>query len=157
MSIPAKIEQHLAKHQADYDIVIHPLTGSSMETAEAAHISGEKIAKGVLLRDNDGFVLAILPATHALRVGAVRELTERRLELANESDVTRIFADCVAGAVPAIGAAYGLDTIVDEHLRGQAEVFFEAGDHEELLRVSGDSFATMNSGAHYANISSHRP
>jgi len=157
MSIPAKIHHHLKKHGTDYDIVVHPVTGSSLETAEAAHVSGEKIAKGVLLRDDDGYVLAILPATHALRVGAVRDLTHRRLELASESDVSRIFDDCVAGAVPAIGAAYGLETIVDEHLTGRPEIFFEAGDQEELLRVSGNGFATVNSGARFADISSHRP
>lgn len=157
MSIPAKIQRHLEKHRTEVDIVTHPMTGSSMETAEAAHVSGEKIAKGVLLRDDDGFVLAILPATHTLKIAAVRELTARRLELASESDVTQVFDDCVSGAVPAIGAAYGLETIVDAYLSRQPEVYFEAGDHEELLRITGNDFAAVNAGAHFATISSHRP
>ena len=78
MSIPTKVQKYLDTHKAKYAVVSHPYTESSMETAEAAHVSGEKIAKGVLLRDDEGFVLAVLPASHSLRVGAVQEMMDRK-------------------------------------------------------------------------------
>jgi Ala-tRNA(Pro) deacylase len=157
MSIPTKVQKYLDTHKAKYAVVSHPYTESSMETAEAAHVSGEKIAKGVLLRDDEGFVLAVLPASHSLRVGAVQEMMDRNLELASESEVTSVFDDCAPGAVPALGPAYGLETVVEEALTQQPEIFFEAGDHEELLKVSETGFEAMIEGARYASISAHRP
>ncbi len=40
---------------ATYDILFHDPTVSSMRTAEACHISGDCLAKGVVLR-RDGFI-----------------------------------------------------------------------------------------------------
>jgi Ala-tRNA(Pro) deacylase len=43
-----------------------------------------------------------------------------------------------------VGAAWGLDTYLDEcFLQDDEEVFFEAGDHEELVRVTGDQFQKL--------------
>ena len=157
MGIPTTVKKYLDRHDMQYAVVPHPYTETSMETAEAAHVSGERIAKGVLLRDEHGFVLAVLPATHSLRVGDLQQMMDRRLELAAEADVTRVFNDCAPGAVPALGPAYGLETIVDEILTEQPELYFEAGDHEDLLQVSEAGFEAMIGNARYANISSHRP
>jgi Ala-tRNA(Pro) deacylase len=67
-----------------------------------------------------------------------------------------LFPDCAKGAVPALGAAYGLETFLDEALTSLANVYFEAGDHRHLLRVSGDAFAELLAGArrgHFSGLS----
>jgi Ala-tRNA(Pro) deacylase len=43
---------------------------SSMRTAQACHVPGNCLAKGVLLRDESGYRLAMLPATHYIRMHA---------------------------------------------------------------------------------------
>jgi Ala-tRNA(Pro) deacylase len=35
-----------------------------MRTAEASHVSGERLAKAVVLRRDGGYMLAVLPASH---------------------------------------------------------------------------------------------
>ena len=66
MAIAESIVNFLDEKQVDYGVVRHAHTDFSMETAEAAHVSGELVAKGVVLKDGEGYLLAVLPATHTL-------------------------------------------------------------------------------------------
>lgn len=42
-----------------------------MHTAEAAHVTGDKLAKAVVLIDEDGYLVAVIPATFKLKMGLV--------------------------------------------------------------------------------------
>jgi Ala-tRNA(Pro) deacylase len=57
--------------------------------------------------------------------------------------------------MPPVGEAYGMATIVADELAGQPEVYFEAGDHEDLVRVSGKEFRVLMSGAEPMECSRH--
>lgn len=157
MTIPATVREYLDRAGVAYSVVRHPYTETSMRSAEAAHVTGEDVAKGVLLKDDAGYVLAVLPATHHVKVGEVQRQLERKVEAAPESDLAIVFDDCSPGAVPALGPAYQLDTITDEALRGHEEVFFEAGDHEELIRLTGPEFESLLQGSKFMSFSGHRP
>ncbi|HEB89290.1 MAG TPA: YbaK/EbsC family protein, partial [Deltaproteobacteria bacterium] len=61
------------------------------------------------------------------------------------------------GAVPPLGAAYGLPTVLDSSLENRSEVFFEAGDHETLVRMEGDEFRGLLASAAVADIASELP
>jgi hypothetical protein len=50
------------------DLVSHEPAMSSMRTALVTHISGERIAKGVVLRGDGGYVLAVLPASRHIHL-----------------------------------------------------------------------------------------
>ena len=64
MAIAQTLQRYLTDHDIKYDVIAHQPTMSSMRTAEACHISGDRLAKGVVLRDRDSYILAILPASH---------------------------------------------------------------------------------------------
>jgi Ala-tRNA(Pro) deacylase len=85
----------------------------------------------------------------------VHDLLHRPLETAPEMDLQVVFADCEFGAVPALGAAYQVDTIVEESLRSQPEIYFEAGDHEELIAVSGADFELLLEKSPYLKFGAH--
>jgi Ala-tRNA(Pro) deacylase len=156
MSIPASVTEYLDRAGVYYGVVRHQHTPSSMRTAEAAHVSGEILAKGVLLKDDDGYVLAVVPATHQVKIGQLHKATGRNVEPAPEADLAHVFPDCELGAVPALGPAYRLDTIADVALQGKSEIYFEAGDHEELICVSGPDFETLLQGAKFLSCSMHQ-
>ena len=101
-------------------------------------------AKGVVIEDDQGYVLAVLPSTHHLQLGVLgRQLHRHQVRLATEADLGGLFGDCELGAVPPIGAAYGLPMVVEEDLAAQPEIFFEAGDHEHLVRMVTQDFARV--------------
>ena len=72
MAISLTFQRYLATKNVVYDIVAHQPTKSSMRTAEASRISGDRVAKAVVLRDEYGYVLAILPASHHIRLDDLR-------------------------------------------------------------------------------------
>lgn len=156
MTMASKVRNHLDRHGFHYDVDRHPHTWNSMHTAEAAHVSGEQLAKGVLLKDTKGFVLAVVPATHYVRIHHVDRELGRDLHMAMEDELENIFPDCERGAVPALGPAYNLDTVVDESLCGQEDIYFEAGDHEELVHLAGEDFEELMEDARFMRCSLHR-
>jgi len=77
------------------------------------------------------------------------------VDLASEREIDQLFHDCAHGAVPPIGECYGLDTIVDDAIGEQGEVYLEAGDHTTLVRLTHAQFARLTADARHARFSAH--
>ena len=153
MSMASNVRNYLDRTGIHYSVDRHPHTHTSMHTANSAHVPGDQVAKGVLLKDSAGFVLAVVPATHRVRLGALHEQFGRELETASEAELEYVFSDCEKGAVPALGAAYDLQTVVDPWLCEQLDVYFEGGDHEELVHLAGEDFAELLEDAEFIGCS----
>lgn len=156
MAISKKLRELMAEEGLDYDLLPHPHTDTSAASAEAAHVPGDRLAKAVLLEDPDGYLMAVVPATHRVTLGRLHTQFQRELGLATEGEITHLFPDCEPGALPPIGRAYGLRTVVSEELMEQPEVWIEAGDHEDLVHLSGSQFRRLVHGADTGHISRHR-
>ena len=155
MTIAATLRRHLEKHGVGFEVLSHPLTGSSSETAQSAHVSGNRIAKTVVLRDGDGYLLAVLPASHHVSIEMLRAWLGRSVAPASEQEIGKLFPDCDLGAIPPVGEAYGLDVVLDDSLAGLEEVYFKGGDHRALVKVGGDQFRRLMSGARQGRFSTH--
>jgi Ala-tRNA(Pro) deacylase len=146
MPVAARVKWYLDRQGVDYSVIPHPPTESSLATAEAAHVETDRLAKCILLEDERGYVLTVLPASHRLALDALNAQFGRRLGLATEPELADIFDDCALGAVPPCGSAYGIPTVVDESLLHLRDVCFEGGDHEHLVKMTGADFASLFSG-----------
>lgn len=155
MTIAASVQNYLSRQGVPFDIIAHEHTSDSAHSAQAAHIPGDQLAKGIVLKDEQGYLIAVVPATHRLDLGAVRTQLNRPLGLATERELPGLFADCEPGAIPPLGKAYGIGTILDESLVSTRPIYFEAGDHQELMRVSGGDFLKLMADAPRARISHH--
>lgn len=155
MAIAMTLQQYMQDQDIHYDVITHDKTRTSNETASVAHVSGNCLAKTVILEDELGYVMVIVPASHHVMMSAVDEVMRRKLTLANEVELPRLFSDCELGAIPPIGDAYGIETMVDDSLAEQTDIYFEAGDHELLLHVSNEQFETMMVDAMHGHFSYH--
>ena len=155
MAIAEKLRIYLKELEAKYSLRRHPHTGSSMETAEAAHVPGDCLAKGVVLKDTKGFLLVVVPSDYHVELERLNQQFKREMALAEESELKALFADCEAGAVPPIGFAYGVDTVWDTSLGDKESVWFEAGDHESLVHLSGRQFHQLMAPAERGQFSHH--
>ncbi len=155
MTLAATLEQHLARAGVPYDLVDHPYTEGASRTAEAAHLPGDEVLKCVLLGDDDGYLMAVVAATQRVDLDLVHAATGRRLRLVEEEEVASVFADCEIGSVPPIGEAYGMEMLVDDSLSLRDDIYFESGEHTQLVHLQGDAFATLTAGAGHAAIASH--
>ena len=152
MTIAPRLQKYLAEKNIAYDLVPHQLTMSSLRTAEACHIPGERLAKGVMLRDRDGYWLAVLPASRQVRITDLRTDLGDEVRLATEQEIEQVFSDCDRGALPPVGPCYGLDVIVDDSLDQQPDLYFEGGDHATLVHLSRDEFARLNPTARHGSF-----
>ena len=157
MKIAAKLEDYLERREIEYKLESHPHSEYSMQTAEMAHVSGDAIAKGVLVSDDDGYLLVVLPADFHIELESLRRLLGQEVTMVDEPALVEVFNDCEPGAVPPIGMAYGIKTIWDpESSLGQLdEIFFEAGDHRTLVCMSGVQFHELMAPAERGKFSHH--
>ena len=143
MAIAMKVSDYLADHDIAYDVLTHHHTMSSSESARASHVPGSRLAKSVVLEDDDGYVMVVVPSDRKVDLGELHRQMNRSLGLATENELGSLFADCEIGALPPIGPAYGIETLVDYTIAEQSEIYFEAGDHEQLIRVSHEGFHVL--------------
>ena len=157
MSIANKLEAYLQQQNVRYEVVTHPHSSYSMETAEMAHVPGDALAKGVLVVDEAGYLLMVLPADYEIELETLHKMLQQEVGLVKEATLAEVFDDCELGAVPPIGMAYGIKTIWDpkSSLGKQDEVYFEAGDHDSLVRVSGEQFHELMADAERGEFSHH--
>ena len=155
MAISPTFQRYLATKNVVYDIVAHEPTKSSMRTAEASRISGDRVAKAVVLRDEYGYVLAILPASHHIRLTISGCNLAWMLSWQTSTKSKSYSTTACAGAIPPVGECYGLDTVVDDSIEEQPEVYLEGGDHATLVHMSHAQFASLTATARHGSFSVH--
>ena len=152
MSIAVTVDKYLRQMEVPYHILPHYRTGSSLETARVAHVPARQLAKAVLLEDDDGYLMAVLPASEHVHLGRLREQLGRTVGLATEREVMELFKDCDMGAIPPLGAAYGVPMIVDEELARETELYFEGGSHVDLVHMDSSEYMKLCEGATRAHF-----
>ena len=155
MAIAIHLKTFLDTHHLDYEAIRHRRAESAQRKAAAADRPGARVAKAVLLKDDQGYLLAVLPASHRLHLGQLHRELDRRVGLATEEEATALFDDCRPGAVPPTGLLYDVDTLVEDALLEQPEVYFEAGDHEHLIHMDREAFGKLLGDATHGHFS-HR-
>ncbi|MDJ1160193.1 YbaK/EbsC family protein [Chelatococcus sp. SYSU_G07232] len=155
MAIAITLAQYLGKQGISYDILEHPRTQTSARTAEACHVPGDRLAKGVVLKGENDYVLAVLPASCHISFSELRALLGEDVRMVDEPEMGMLFRDCEQGAVPAIGAAYGLRVVMDDSLANEPEVFIEGGDHSSIVRLTGASFNKLMADARHGRFAAH--
>jgi Ala-tRNA(Pro) deacylase len=66
MTLAPTLQKHLDQN-VTYEVITHDPTMSSTRTAQACHVSGDCLAKAIVLRRDGGYMLAVLPASHHIR------------------------------------------------------------------------------------------
>ncbi|MBT8129696.1 MAG: YbaK/EbsC family protein [Gammaproteobacteria bacterium] len=153
MVMAITLQHYLDGLGVDYEIVAHPYADNGLDTAQCAHIPPDKLAKSIMLEDEGGYLMAVCPASRRIKLGQLYRETNRRLEFADETELADMLGDCALGAVPPVGELYGVDVVVDTELFMQPDVYFEAGDHIDLVHVSADNFQKLMSNAEHASFS----
>lgn len=139
-----QIEQWLHEKGAAFEMLEHEPVFSAQEMAQAVHVSGDNVAKTVLLKADGRFVLAVVPASHHIHFAlACEALRAEHVELARELDCARVFPDCEIGALPPFGSQYGVETLVDYALTEDDEIVFVGNDHRQSIRMKYRMYAEL--------------
>ena len=152
MGIAITLARYLVDQGVAFDLVPHPYAATASASAAASRVAADSLAKAVVLKGGDGFLLAVLPASRHIQFTELRHLLGDDVDMANEEQVETLFMDCEPGAVPALGAAYGLGVAVDDSFAQQRDIYFEGGDHANLVHISGASFQKLMANARHGRF-----
>ena len=152
MAVAVTLQHYLDELGVEYEVVAHPYSDNGLSTAASAHIPADKLAKSIMLEDEGGYLMAVCPASRRIKLGELYREINRRMEFADETELADVFGDCVLGAVPPVGELYGIDVVVDLELFMQPDIYFEAGDHVDLIHVNAENFQKLMSNAEHASF-----
>lgn len=136
----------LRSRSIGFDTLLHRPASGATKRAQSVHVPGRRVAKTVLVKRAEDFVLAVLPSTSRIdldRLAVALEARREELRLATPEEVDRIFIDCEPGAFPPFGRLYGLKTVVDSSLASADVLVFPTNARHLDLRMSYRDFETL--------------
>ena len=130
------VVRYLDEQGLAYEVVEHRLTYTAAAEARAAGVPPADVAKTIVLRDESGYRLAVIPASERLDLGKTREvLGDRSLRLATEREMASAFAAFEVGAVPPFGPMLPTPEVVDRRLLDHDRILCSGGDHRHGVLI----------------------
>jgi len=126
-----------AKHE-------HAPAYTAQEVAAEEHVTGNMLAKCVVVHADGKPAICVLPASFKLDMAKVgKALKAKAVRLADETEMARVFPDAEVGAEPPFGNLYDLPTLVDRHLAEDEEIVFQAGDHRHAIKMRYEDYSKL--------------
>ncbi|HET7183835.1 MAG TPA: YbaK/EbsC family protein [Terriglobales bacterium] len=139
-----KLKDFLDRNEIKYELIHHPTTYTAQLTAVSSHLRPEELAKVVMVNRDGKLAMVVVSASRRVDITALHTgSAASSLRLASELEFKQRFPDCDAGAMPPFGNLYGMDVFVDEGVARQASIAFNAGSHEEVIRLAYEDFERL--------------
>jgi len=139
-----KLRNYLDQHEIHYVTISHSPAYTAQRIAEMTRIPGKELAKTVIVKIDDKFAMAVLPASRRVNLRHLKEaIGADEVTLSSETEFNELFPDCEVGAMPPFGNLYDMGVYVAEQLTEDEEIAFNAGTHSELVKMSYNDFANL--------------
>ncbi len=132
-----RLKDYLEEHGVRFVTISHSQAFTAQEIAAVAHIPGKEMAKTVMVKLDGELAMAVLPAPDQVSIPRLTKISgAKHVEIASEKDFEDRFPACELGAMPPFGNLWEMPVFVDQRLREDEEIFFNAGTHTELVKLS---------------------
>jgi len=139
-----RVIKFLKKSKVKYEVTKHKPAFSAQEMAAVEHEPGKYVAKPVIVRADGKYVMCVLSACYKIDMRALKkQLGAKKVSLAEEKEMGKLFDDCDLGAEPPFGNLYDLPTVIDKALEKDDHITFQAGSHEKAIRMSMDDYRKL--------------
>jgi len=139
-----KLKEFLESEKVKYVSIYHSSSYTAQETAECAHISGQEMAKVVVVKVDGKSAMVVIPAPEQIDMELLRGAAGAdSVELATENDIEGLFPSCEVGAMPPFGNLYDMDVYVEEDMTSDEKIAFNAGNHTELIELAYKDFERL--------------
>jgi Ala-tRNA(Pro) deacylase len=139
-----KLKEFLDNQNIKYQTINHPLAYTTQQTAAFTHIRGKELAKTVMVKIDGRMAMVVLPASFKVDLELVKRAAGAgKVELATEAEFRTMFPECDVGAMPPFGNLYGLEVYAEEKLAEDREIAFNAGNHQELIKLAYKDFERL--------------
>ena len=123
---------------AQYELLHHGHTERAAEEAEALGLAPAEVAKTLIARMPEGRLRALVPASERIDMRKLRDAvggSKDDVQLATEAEMAQDYPEFALGAVPPLGGTRSDPVIVDRRLAEHEWVVFEAGTHDDSVRI----------------------
>jgi Ala-tRNA(Pro) deacylase len=128
-----RLEALLRAKEISFKVLEHNPVYTSAEAATVRGVDLHTGAKALLLKVQDDFLLAVMPADHSLDSRVIRQaLGWKNVRFATKDEVSHWTA-LQPGAIPPFGSLFGLRTFCDPALGENDTIYFNAGSHSKSL------------------------
>jgi Ala-tRNA(Pro) deacylase len=123
---------YLERQGVPFEIVEHERTETAADEARAAGMPADDVAKTVVLRDDGGYRLAVIPASRRLDMSKLREVLgeTQGLRFVTEDEMAADFGAFEVGALPPFAPMVEAVELMDERLLDHDRVLCGGGDHQ---------------------------
>lgn len=144
MSMLRRLKEYLNENNIKYVKISHSPAYTAQEIAASIHVPGKELAKTVIVKVQDNYAMAVLPATHRINFDLLkRAIGAETIRLADEKEFKDIFLDCEVGAMPPFGNLYKLPVYVASALSEDKEIVFNAGTHIDTIKMGYADFKKL--------------
>ena len=143
MSLPSKLVTYLEKKNAQYDTLKHRVVYTAYDLASTLHVSELGIVKTLLLKTEQGLVLALLSAAHNLDVAKfLKAAKAKKATILKEKDVIALLK---LGRKPlaSFGGLYRIPVILEKTLLKNKRAVFSGGSFTHSLQLSLKDFLAL--------------
>jgi Ala-tRNA(Pro) deacylase len=139
-----KLKEFLDENHVKYVSITHSKAFTAQEVAASAHVPGGSMAKVVIVELDGAMAMAVLPANRKIILQDLHDVTgSDQVRFVSEDKFKNRFPDCEIGAMPPFGNLYGMDVFVADALAQNREIAFNAGSHEEIIKLAYGDFERL--------------
>ncbi|MGB9773832.1 MAG: aminoacyl-tRNA deacylase [Bacteroidota bacterium] len=144
MSEKERFLKYLDDNHVRYTLLSHARVFTSQQVAGATHVPGKELAKTVIVKIDEGFAMAVLPAPRKVNLKMLKAATgAKEVRLATEEEMEKLMPACEVGAMPPFGNLYNLPVYVEKSLTEDAEIVFNACTHTDSVRMAYSDFERL--------------
>lgn len=144
MTTLQRCQRYLKQHNVEFAHSIHRPAFTALDVAAAERVPAHEITKVVVYFGDNGYGMLVLPADFIVNFEEVRRLLGlKEVRLAVEAELLGLFPDCKVGAMPPFGNLYSLPVLLDDTVATSEFIAFNAGTHEDVIRMSFADFASL--------------
>jgi Ala-tRNA(Pro) deacylase len=142
--VSERLLHFLEEQHVPFVTIPHARAYTAQEIAASVHVPGQEVAKTVIVLADEKLHMAVMPATRRTDLVLLKKaLGVKKIRLATEAEFEGVFPECEVGAMPPFGNLYRIPVIVDESLKKDREIVFNAGSHTETVKMAFDEFVEL--------------
>ena len=140
----ARLIKFLDSNEVRYTVINHSPAYTAQEVAESAHVSGNAMAKTVMIMVDGDMAMAVVRASDVVHMERLaRAIGAKQVDLSTEKDFKYLFPDCDIGSMPPFGNLYDLPVYVSRRLAEDAQIAFNAGRYTQVIQLPYGDFERL--------------
>ncbi|HFB64344.1 MAG TPA: HDOD domain-containing protein [Aeromonadales bacterium] len=153
MSLNADLQKFLSRKNIIPELLTHAYNSSLTVSADLLSLEHHKIARAAIIACGDEHMMVIVPLNAVIDFSAIEALTHKKFKPVSSASFQHLFSATEAGCLMPFPEAYSLKGVVDQSLSGFDEIYLEAGNHTDFLKIKNVQFQQLMQECTAAEIS----